>query len=276
MVSAFLNTTQNGAMQSTFDTAVDITSTGAPFWSPVAIGDFNGDGAPDLAVQDPNTSIAVLLNTTPPSAAMPTFSTKVDFTTGVLTVAVEDFNGDGRPDLVASNGRSLSVLLNTTPRGDTTPNFATHVDFAAKDPLLIVTGDFNGDGRPDVAAASNDSSDTVSVLLNFTGPGATTPVFAAKVELAIPPVQTGVLSNIIAVGDLNGDERPDLAVKGPTLAVISNTTAIGATTPTFVAPVGLAPKPSFPAAIAVGDFNADGKLDLAATNLQGVSVLLAQ
>jgi hypothetical protein len=83
-------------------------------------------------------------------------------------VAVGDFNGDGTPDLAVADRYSdtVSVLLNTTAPGSPTPSFAPRQAFATGSvPLSAAVGDFNGDGRPDLAVA-NFISDTVSVLLN--------------------------------------------------------------------------------------------------------------
>ena len=71
----------------------------------------------------------------------------------------------------------------------------------------------------------------MSVLLNTTAPGATTPTFAAHATFARRDAPLSV-----AIGDLNGDGKPDLAVASYGSAIVSvllNTTATGSTTPTF-------------------------------------------
>ncbi|MEA2422598.1 MAG: large repetitive protein, partial [Thermoleophilaceae bacterium] len=178
----------------------------------VAVGDLNGDGKPDLAVanQDSN-DVSVLLNTTVAGAAAPTFATHADFAahTAPASVAVGDLNGDGKPDLAVANSGSndVSVLLNTTVAGAAAPSFATHADFAAgTTPASVAVGDLNGDGKPDLATANNGSND-VSVLLNTTAAGAAAPTFATHVDFA-----AGTSPASVAIGDLNGDGKPDLAV----------------------------------------------------------------
>src|SRR2546427_339973 len=116
----------------------------------VAVGDFNGDGRPDLAVANSGSSaVSVLLGN-----GDGTFQTARTFTagSGPQTVAVGDVNGDGRPDLAVANSGSntVSVLLGN---GDGT--FQAARTFAAgTTPSSVALGDVNGDGRPDLAEAN--------------------------------------------------------------------------------------------------------------------------
>ena len=89
------------------------------------------------------------------------------------SVAVGDFNGDGKQDLAVVNSESdnVSILL-----GDGTGNFSAPTNFAVGDqPLSVAVGDFNGDGKQDLAVANYDSTGNVSILLgdgagNFSAP----------------------------------------------------------------------------------------------------------
>ena len=114
------------------------------------------------------------------------------------------------------------------------PSFAAATNFAAgSSPNSVAAADVNGDGRPDLLVANNGSTN-VSVLLNTTAPGATVPSFAAATNFA---AGTGPAS--VAAADVNGDGRPDLLVANcisSTVSVLLNTTAPGATMPSFVAP----------------------------------------
>ena len=275
-VSVLLNTTAPGSATSSFSGLQEfVTGNGAAF---VTTGDLNGDGRPDLAVANfGSNTVSVLLNITPTGARTASFAANKQIAAGAspIFVTTGDVNGDGKLDLAVANFESndVSLLLNSTGAGSVVPSFDAKQDFATGDsPLFIAADDLNGDGKVDLAVANLNSS-SVSVLLNTVELDAATPVFALKQDVA-----TGSGPRAVAVGDVNGDGKPDVAVANAganTVSVLVNTTAPGATSTSF------APKQDFatgtnPVSITLADLNSDGKLDIAVTNItsDSISVLL--
>ncbi len=173
----------------------------------VAIGDLNRDGRPDLAVANSGSgskSISVLLGNGDGSFGAATY---LALGTGPSSVAIGDLNDDGIPDLAAARRTNVvSVLLGN---GDGTFEAALHFVVGLY-PSSVAIGDLDGDGNLDLAVSNSGSHNhqpgTVSILLgngegNFRAPKS----FAA-----------GYHPYSVAIGDLNRDGKPDLAVANAT------------------------------------------------------------
>jgi hypothetical protein len=116
----------------------------------IAVGDFNGDGQPDLATANIGDGAASILL----GGGDGTFQASPDVVVGAgpTSIAVGDFNDDGRLDLATANisVNNVSIRLG---QGDGTFRVAPDVGVGAS-PQSIAVGDFNRDGRPDLATAN--------------------------------------------------------------------------------------------------------------------------
>ena len=233
----------------------------------VTVGDFNGDGKLDLVTTalgslNPITNVYRGEISVSLGNGIGGFGPGISFTnTGApLSVAVGDFNGDGKLDLVTTNNYTnrVSVFL-----GNGAGGFSPRTEFAVgTSPKSVTVGDFNGDGKLDLATANEDSNN-VSVLLGNGSGG-----FGTKTDFAV-----GTSPNSVTVGDFNGDGKLDLAATnrvGNNISVLLGNGAGSFGLKTDFA-VGTSPN-----SVTVGDFNRDGNLDLAAANAgsRTVSVLL--
>ncbi len=155
-----------------------------------------------------------------------TFASTLDAAaTGKASYSVKaaDINGDGKPDLVVANygDGNLSVLLNKTAPGAATASFLNAVNVYTGPGLAsLAIADVNGDGKPDVIAAeyvNGDFGGYVAVLLNKTATGSTTPQFAAPYAI----VPFGGKPRSVAVGDFNGDGKPDIVAANRNTGAVS-------------------------------------------------------
>jgi hypothetical protein len=201
----------------------------------------------------------VLLAQTASSPTAQYFFNQASFPTGQFPhgVAIADMNGDGRPDMVVanSNGPSVSILL-----GQADGTFGPKTDFLLQEsPVVLVTGDFNGDGKIDVAVTGSSG---VTILLG-NGDG------TLRTPVTYPSTNAPYL---LAVSDFNQDGKLDLVLAGAcgnTCGFVS--VLLGKGDGTFQAGTDFSAG-GVPSAFTVSDLNADGIPDLALANMASISV----
>ncbi len=241
----------------------------------VAAADLNGDRQPDLVITDAEAGkIYVKL-----ASGKGQFASPVTYAVGSQpgALAISDLNGDGKPDVIAADTTGLDVLLG---KGDGTLGPLNTVPVAGK--LSSVTiADFNSDGKPDIAAAN--------------GAGGGVSLFLGNGNGTFQDVRTIPLINALAAvsGDFNGDGKPDLIVANGVVdfQTLGNLAVLlGKGDGTFQAPNNIAlPGPFIPqslgpgstVALAAGDLNGDGKMDIVAVLFTGggrskIAVLLGK
>ncbi len=229
-------------------------------------GDFNGDGAIDLAVVLNGVS-----GTTPGGVIIFSgdgngyFSVSGSFAAGnqTFSVARGDFNADGNIDMVLANisDNTVSVELGDGSGGFTEASGSPLT--VGNTPSHVVIADFNADNREDIAVTSAVNN-SLSILLGDGSGG-----FSATVGSPA----TGQFPSAMVAADVNADGKVDILVANKNAGTVSVLLGDGAGgfTPGATLPAGNKPQK-----LVLADFNADGKQDLAIANSgsSSVSVLL--
>ncbi len=182
-------------------------------------------------------------------------------------MAVGDFNGDGRQDIVATNFNA-SVAVSVLLRNAANDGFDPPVGYGAGGTGFFTApavGDFNGDGRQDIVVANNNGNNVSVLLRNAANDG-----FDPAVDYTV-----GANPGSIAVGDFNADGKLDLVVANNgaganSVSLLLRNAANNGFDPAVNINIGTGA-----GAVAAGDFNHDGRQDIAVTNSSNtVSVLL--
>jgi hypothetical protein len=220
------------------------------------VADVNGDGFADVVMPGPagnnGPSLAVMLGQADGQLGAATI------TPGLLAgvMVAGDVDGDGSVDIVsatldANSNPIISVLLN-----DGKGNFSqsSTIPFTGDYPGSLTLVDVDGDGKPDLLFSTKDPVQAIWYLHNLGGGS-----FAAPVSLAVPNGAT----RVFAVGDFNGDGRPDViyaafgtATAGSQFHLLLNQ---GGGSFTDQIATGIS---AYAGYFAVGDFNGDGHLDV--------------
>ena len=191
------------------------------------------------------------------------FAPKIDFAAGYLTydVAAGDFDGDGKPDLVAANygDNNVSVYRNTGTQGQV--SFAAKIDFATSTgPRSVTTFDMNGDGKLDIITATQSG---VSILRNTSTAG--------NISFATDYVTSaGIGNKDLVIVDFDKDGKPDIAVANSDafkVTVFKNTSTGGVLSFAVVFDYAT----GHPYNITAADLNGDGKIEFITNNVPDAS-----
>jgi hypothetical protein len=237
-----------GKGDGTFAAGPPINTGKAPY--AIAVGDFNNDDIPDFAVTNSGDgTVSIFLG-----VGDGTFTTTAAIPVGANTtnISVGDFNNDGNADLAVSSSLGVTILL-----GNGTGGFApVSTSLAVPNATTLRVADFNGDGNEDLVFTNSNS------VYLFLGKGDGT--FTQSTSLSISC--TAGCVDVLAA-DLNGDGKPDLAVADPgpppdgagSLVIL-----LGKGDGTFGTQVANGYEK--PQSLALGDFNGDGKPDIASND----------
>ena len=213
----------------------------------VAAADFDGDGHPDLAVANADTStVTVVLKA---GRGVPAIINTHAVGTFPLSVAAGDFTGDGKPDIISANNSSgnISLLRNNGSGG------------------FVASGSFNsGSGGQDLAVGDLNNNGTLDVVVAL-GSAVTVLLGNGQGGFSAPAFVQGASAQKLITADFNNDGKLDLATSGSNLTEIRLGNGAGQ----FGNPTCGVQSSS---GLAAGDVTGDGKIDLVLTNIPSAQI----
>lgn len=266
VVSVLRNTSTRSAVSfaARQDFSLPVNATGRL----LATGDVDNDGKIDIIIGSANTTVKGLYVFRNTSIGSGNISfTRVDFSAdnNLNNFAVGDLDGDGKPEIVASNtsGSMVSVYKNTSTPGNVLlakTNFAANASGSG-----IAIGDVDGDGKPEILVA-DQGGPYLSVFRNTVTNGTIDATsFATKVDFDLG---TSGFHYTVSLGDLDGDGKLDIVVSqgsGTSVSVFRNTGTAGTISASSLAARFDLPLSASSFASEIADMDGDGKLDIVAT-----------
>ena len=266
-VEFYHNNSTTGAIS--FNLQLDYLLPAGNYPISVTAGDLDGDGKPEVVLTNYGSNqLFIFRNTSTPGTISFAAPTTVTIGNYSLSATIGDCNLDGKPDIIVASAvdNIVSIFPNTSTPGNL--SFSTRQDLSVSSsgfPVSVIISDLDGDGMPDLACA-NTLTASVSVFRN-TGTAGGAPSFAANVDFMV-----GNGPNQLVVADMDGDGKPDLATANAsdnTISLLRNTSTSGSVQ--FTHPPDV-PGSNGAWSLVMGDFDGDGKPDLASVNQLGNSV----
>lgn len=211
-------------------------------------GDLNGDGVPEVVVAKGNSDGLSIYN----NALSNIYNASVTY--GPNSLAIADFDGDGKTDIAVACDRSSNVVILRNASTGSGLSFTKQSINLSSPISKLAVRDIDGDGKPDICGI-NSITNSLSILRNTYTTGSLT-FITSDFTTGAGPVH-------IQVGDLDGDDKPDIAVSnatGKTLSIFRNASSSGN--------ISLDAKIDYPAngtptALAIGDLDGDTKPEIA-------------
>lgn len=249
---------------------IDLTTGTQPIG--VQISDFNNDGKQDLLVVNggPNTLYIYKNIGTGTRISAATFAAAVAYNTGFgpYYARVADLDADGKSEIIIANASATNNRISVLRNISTTDSiqFATKVDFAAgtSSPTDIAIGDIDGDNKPDICIVLQGTN-KISILKNNTIKGI---INSASFGTSVT-YNAGPLPFKMAVGDLDGDQKPEIAVSNTgsnTISIFHNNASVGIISSSSLASASTYTVGNAPIGICIADMNNDGKNDVLTAN----------
>lgn len=268
IVSLYKNTSTTSLFS--FASKIDYGTGAFPY--DVIIRDLDMDGKADIAVSNMDGStVSVLKNTS--LFGLLSFNPKVDFSAGndPRRLTVGDLNEDGRPEIVVANQQSYSVSVFENTSSNGTISFSRISDLPTPGlPESVATSDLDGDGKLDIVVTnSNSTVGSLSIFQNVSS--GTNLSFASGFDIRM---DDETWPYILSIADMDGDKSPDLVVTtqfSPSVSVLRNSSTSGSIS--FAGKADYSTGSPYRKMMTVGDFDGDGKSDMAIGNAVDKTVM---
>jgi hypothetical protein len=248
-----------GKGDGTFQTAVGYVTDWAS--QSVVLADLNRDGKLDVAVGNTSGAQGTLVLGNGDGTLRTGYDSGFSSTNYAYGITSADFNNDGNLDVAYATGAGIDISLGS-PHGILAPRSNVSLT-GGVGAIYLAAADLNHDGNIDLVASTSGFAGTnqVAVLLGKGNGKFSGPVFYPTGNTSGP--------GPVAIADINGDGKPDLVISSPdgSLNVL-----LGKGNGTFEKAITTASANGSASYIAIGDFNKDGKLDVALANYPGSTV----